>query len=134
MTKIWERLHIGGLADANELAADNPSGITTVVSLCEVPVENKRLGINYLHLPITDDEPVPVYQFDAIIDALSENIKWGTVLLHCSLGISRAPSMAAAYMDACGYKSIDAAIREIQEVRCIHPSDVLLKSLKEHLR
>jgi dual specificity phosphatase 12 len=135
MTQIWERLHIGGLADAEELAADNPSCITTVISLCEVPAAAKRRGINYLHVPIEDDEPLLVHQFDAIIDALSENIRWGTVLLHCAQGCSRAPSMAAAYMEAVGCMGIDAAINEIRKVRpFIHPSSTLLESLKEHLR
>ena len=134
MTKIWEHLYIGGIADAEELADGNPNGITTVISLSEVPVETRRRGINYLHLPIEDEEPVPVHQFDAIMDALSENIRWGTVLLHCGQGESRAPSLAAAYMDAVGYKSIDAALKEIREVRpFIHPSTVVVNSLKEHL-
>jgi hypothetical protein len=38
---------------------------------------------------------------------LSENIRCGTVLLHCSQGVSRAPSLAAAYMDAVGCKGMD---------------------------
>jgi protein-tyrosine phosphatase len=136
MTKIWERLFIGGLADAEELAAGNPHGITTVVSLSEIPVEAKRKGVNYLHHAVEDAEPVPVWRFDAIMDALSENIRWGgKVLLHCGQGISRAPSMAAAYMDAVGYKSIEAALGEIRRVRpFIQPSTNLVKSLKENLR
>jgi protein-tyrosine phosphatase len=135
MTKIWERLFIGGITDAEKLAVGNPHGITTVVSLSELPVESKRNGINYLHLPIEDDEPVPVYQFDRILDAISENIRWGSVLLHCGVGVSRAPSLAAAYMDAVGYKSIDAAVKEIRKVRpFIHPSTVVVNSLKEHLQ
>ena len=76
-----------------------------------------------------------MHQFDAIINALSENLRWGTVLLHCAQGCSRAPSLAAAYMDVVGYKSIDAAIAEIRKVRpYIHPSSTLIKSLKENLR
>ena len=135
MTQVWERLFLGSLADAEELAAGNPRGITTVVSLSEIPVERKRRGISYLHLPIGDAEPVPVRQFGRIFKALSENIRCGTVLLHCSQGMSRAPSMAAAYMDACGYRGIDAAIKEIRKVRpFIHPSSTLLDSLKENLR
>lgn len=135
MTQIWQRLHIGGLADAEALADQNPSGITTVVSLCECPVEAKRRGVNYVHIPIADDEPVPVKQIDRILDAISENIRWGVVLLHCSQGVSRAPSMAAAYMDAVGSMSIDAAIKEIRKVRpFIHPSTVVVNSLKEHLQ
>lgn len=134
-SQVWERLWVGGLTDAEELADDNPHRITTVVSLSEIPVESKRRGVNYLHLPIEDAEQVPVQQFDAIMDALSENIRWGTVLLHCAQGTSRAPSMAAAYMDACGCKGIGIALKDILKVRpFIHPSRTLLKSLKENLR
>jgi protein-tyrosine phosphatase len=135
MTQIWERFFLGGLADAEELAACNPERITTVVSLSEIPVETQRASINYLHFPIEDDNPVSIRQFDRILDALSENIRWGTVLLHCSQGLSRAPSMAAAYMDAVGYKGIDAALKELRQIRpLIRPSNILLKNLKEHLQ
>jgi protein-tyrosine phosphatase len=135
MTRIWERLFIGSVADAEELADGNPERITTVLSLSETPVDARRASIAYLHFPIEDAEPVSVLQFDRILDALSENIRWGTVLLHCSQGVSRAPSLAAAYMDAVGYKNIDASIKEIRKVRpFIHPSNTLLKSLKENLR
>ena len=127
---------MGGLADAEELAEGNPNGITTVVSLSEIPVEHKRRGINYLHLPIEDDEPVHVRYFDSMMDALSENIRWGTVRPSpLRFGVSRAPSFAAAYMDAVGYSNIDAALREIKQLRpFIRPSSNLLKSLKENLR
>ncbi len=47
MTQIWERLFIGGLSDAEELAAGNPHRITTVISLSEMPVEEKRASIAY---------------------------------------------------------------------------------------
>jgi protein-tyrosine phosphatase len=135
MTRIWERLYIGSLADAEELAAGNPHRITTVVSLSEIPVASRHEGVNYLHLSIEDDEPVPVRQFDAIIDALTENIRWGVVLLHCGVGVSRAPSLAAAYMAAVGYKGIDAAVSEIRKVRpFIHPSKILVASMKEYLK
>ena len=135
MTQLWERLFLGSLADAEELAEGNPHRITTVVSLSEIPVERKCRGIIYLHLSIADDEPVPVRQFDRILDAIAENLRSGTVLLHCSQGMSRAPSMAAAYMDAVGCMGIDAAIKEIRKVRpFIHPSSTLLKSIKENLR
>jgi protein-tyrosine phosphatase len=63
--------------------------------LCEDPVNDRNSKINYLHLPITDDAPIEAGRFDQIIDALYENIRWGTVLLHCLLGSSRGPIMAA---------------------------------------
>jgi protein-tyrosine phosphatase len=134
MTQIWERLFLGSLAEAEELADDNPSGISTVISLSEVAIQYKRTDVKYVHLPIEDDMPVPVRQFYCIMDAIRKNIRWGTVLLHCGVGVSRAPSLAAAYMAAVGYKNIDAAIKEIRQVRpFIHPSTELVESLKEHL-
>jgi protein-tyrosine phosphatase len=135
MTQVWERLYIGSIADAEELADGNPSGITMVVSLSEIPVESKHRDINYLLLPIADDRPVPIRQFYGIMDAIRKNIRWGTVLLHCGQGISRAPSFAAAYLSAVGYKNIDAAIIEIRRKRpSVHPSTILVKSLKENLQ
>jgi hypothetical protein len=57
------------------------------------------------------------------------------VLLNSGQGISLAPSLAAAYMDAVGYKNVDAALKEIRQIRpFIHPSTTLLNSLKEHLK
>ena len=135
MTQLWERLFIGGLADVEQLAAKNPQPITTVISLSQVAIEPRRATINYLSLPVEDDKPVSALTFDRSLDALTENIRWGTVLLNCSQGVSRAPSIAAAYMDAVGYKSIDASLDEIRRVRSlIQPSTVLVNSLKEHLR
>src|ERR1019366_73723 len=113
MTRIWERLWIGGLDDARLLAKKNPNHIDTVISLCEGCVTSERPGVNYIHIPIEDAEPVPVGQFDRIMDAIAENIRWGTVLVHCGVGISRAPSMTAAWMHVVGYKNIDDAIEEI---------------------
>jgi hypothetical protein len=42
--------------------------------------------------------------------------------------------MAAAYMDAVGYKGIDAALKEIQQLHpFVNPSQVLLDSIRRHL-
>ena len=135
MTRIWERLHIGGVADAEALAVDNPDGISTVIMLCSLAVQEKRWDINYLHFPVEDGLPVPVRQFDAIVDAIAENIRWGRVLIHCDQGMSRAPSMAAAWMHVVGFRNIDTAIDEIRRV-CpdIWPSDILMESIRRHLR
>jgi protein-tyrosine phosphatase len=126
---------LGGFADAEELAADNPHGITAVISLSEIPVQTKRGDINYFHLPIEDDEPVSVRQFYGVLDAIRKNIRWGTVLVHCAQGVSRAPSFAAAYMAAVGYKGIHASLSEIRKVRpFVHPSTEMLESLRRHLQ
>jgi protein-tyrosine phosphatase len=134
MTQVWERLYVGGRDDAEHLFFANPHRLTTVVSLCEVRVVRRAQGINYVHIPIEDESPITVGQFDAIIDAIAENVRWGTVLLHCAGGVSRAPIMTAAWMHAVGYKNIDAALVEIRRQRsAIDPSPILLASVKECL-
>jgi protein-tyrosine phosphatase len=58
-------------------------------------------------------------RFDTIIDAVSENIRWGTVLLHCGSGLSRAPIVTTAWIHVVGYKNIDGALEEIAGLRPI---------------
>lgn len=83
MTQIWERLFVGSLQDAHRLSRRNSNRIATVISLSEQCVEKKAAGVNYIHIPIEDEEPVPVGQFDCIMDAMAENIRQGNVLVHC---------------------------------------------------
>jgi protein-tyrosine phosphatase len=136
MTTIWERLFLGSHEDAQRLANSNPADISTVISLCEAPVVRHNPHINYLHIPIDEDAtPIEVGQFDAVIDAIAENIRWGTVLLHCGSGVSRAPIMTAAWMHVVGYKNIDSALEEIAGLRpIINPSNILLRSVRKHLK
>jgi protein-tyrosine phosphatase len=135
MTRIWGRLYLGSSADAERLSHFNPTGITTVVSLCEEKLLRRSPGVNYVHISIADAQPISVGQFDAIMDALAENIRWGTVLLHCGSGMSRAPIMTAAWMHVVGYKDIDAALEEIAGMRpIVAPSKTLLSSVRRHLK
>jgi hypothetical protein len=41
MTRIWERLYLGSLNDAAQLAAENRFGISAVLSLCSHKVPHK---------------------------------------------------------------------------------------------
>ena len=134
MTRIWERLWLGGIDDAEALAKANPNGITTVLTLCPERVEHRARGVNYLSFPIEDGRPIPVARFDSVIDALWENVRWGKVLVHCVAGLSRSPIIVAGWMHVVGYKTIDEALADINRIRPIDPSPVLLRSVKEVLR
>jgi|CZKZ01.1.fsa_nt_gi hypothetical protein len=135
MTHVWERLWLGSIRDAEELAVANPYLITAVISLCEGCVAAKRQAVCYVHIPIEDAEPVPGRKFNAIMNAIAKNIRSGTVLLHCSEGVSRAPSLTAAYMHRVGYSDIDSALAEIKRLRPFaNPSKTLFDSVKEHLK
>jgi hypothetical protein len=80
MTRVWERLFVGSLQDAERLSRNNPIQIATMISLSEQCVEHKSPDVHYVHLAIEDEEPVPVHQFNAVMDAITKNIRTGKVL------------------------------------------------------
>ena len=135
VTKIWWRLYLGSMFDAQRLAKANPHGLTHVVSLSENPPIATHSEITYGHLPVEDEIAIPPARFNAIIDAISNNIRRGRLLVHCGSGISRGPIMVAAYLHRVGYKEFDAALEDIALLRgFIRPSAILLASVQETLR
>ena len=134
VTQVWERLFIGGMADAEALSDDNPLDIATVITVCRETVRARAEGVNYLQFPVPESRPLPVGRFDGIIDALWENIRWGKVLVHSLAGANRAPVLAAAWMHVVGCKNIDAALVDIRRMRPVEPSPVLLRSVKRALK
>jgi protein-tyrosine phosphatase len=133
MTQVWERLFVGNLLDADSLAASNPHEITAVITVCDEEVRRKSPVITYLRFPIADCRPLERKQMDSILDAICENIRSGSVLVHCVGGSSRSPILTAAWMHIVGYRNIDDALIEIGKRRPIDPSPILLKSVMEHL-
>jgi protein-tyrosine phosphatase len=96
VTKIWERLYLGNLKDAERLARSNPHGITTVVSLCGEQVEHRAEKVTYIRLPITDSRPISAQKFEDIMFAIAIGVRRGNLLVHCLAGWSRSPIMVAA--------------------------------------
>ena len=72
---------------------------------------------NYCHLPTVDDTPPSMEHLQHgiafITDAVSNG---GKVYIHCSAGVGRAPTMAAAYFLSIGH-SLDEAVGMIEQVR-----------------
>ena len=134
MTKIWERLYLGSLKDAAQLARSNPQRIATVVSLCREQVVQRAPKIVYIHIPIPDARPISVQKFEDIMFAIALGVRRGNLLVDCREGMNRSPVMTAAWMDRCGYAEIDKALSEIAELRDIAPSRMLLRSVRDLLR
>jgi atypical dual specificity phosphatase len=132
MTKIWDRIYLGSLKDARQLATTNPCGIVTVLSLCEEAVPRLE-SITYVHLPIADSRPIAALRFEEIMKAIADRVRRGNLLVHCVGGMSRSPIILAAWLHRCGYAPIERALVEIAEMRDIDPSPVLLKSVQERI-
>ena len=131
MTKIWERLFLGELKDAQQLARSNPQRINTVISLCREQAVTKAAKITYIHIPIADSRPISAQKFEDIMFAIAIGVRRGKLLVHCLAGMSRSPILIAAWLHRCGYAEIDKALAEIAELRNIAPSQILLKSAKQ---
>ncbi|HZQ93468.1 MAG TPA: dual specificity protein phosphatase [Candidatus Sulfotelmatobacter sp.] len=131
MTRIWERLYLGSLKDAQQLARSNPQGITTVISLCREQTAHRAAKITYIQIPIPDLRPISPQKFEDIMFAMAIGVRRGKLLVHCLAGMSRSPILIAAWLHRCGYAGIDTALAQIAKLRDIAPSDVLLRSVKE---
>ena len=133
MTKIWERLFLGSLKDAEQLARSNPQRITTVVSLCRQQAIHRAPKITYIHIPIPDARPISAQKFEDIMYAMAIGVRRGNLLVHCLEGMNRSPILIAAWLHRCGYAGIDKALSEIAALRDLAPSDTLLRSVKDLL-
>jgi len=133
VTKIWERLYLGSLKDAEQLARSNPQRITTVVSLCREQNLHRAPKITYIQILIPDSRPISAQKFEDIMFAVAIGVRRGNLLVHCLAGKSRSPILIAAWLHRCGYAGIDKALSQIAELRDLAPSRTLLASVKEAL-
>lgn len=133
MTRIWERIYLGDVKDAEKLARSNPQGITTVISLCQQPVQ-RAPRITYIRIPLADARPISAQKFEDIMYAVGIGVRRGNLLVHCFAGMNRSPIVIAAWLDRCGYAGIDKALSQIAELRDLAPSRTLLASVKDLLK
>jgi atypical dual specificity phosphatase len=131
VTRIWERIYLGDLKDAQQLARSNKQRISTVISLCREQSVNKAPKITYIHIPIPDSRPISAQKFEDILFAIAIGVRRGNLLVHCLAGMNRSPILIAAWLHRCGYAGIDKALAEIADLRDIAPSQVLLRNIKE---
>jgi protein-tyrosine phosphatase len=121
VSRVNEWLWVGGSvprAQYRELAAQ---GITAVIDMraerCDDAAALAALGIELLHLPVTDRYPPSVEQ-------LMRGVQWalprlkagGRLYTHCEHGVGRGPLMGLAVMVAQGAEAT-AAYRAVREAR-----------------
>lgn len=115
-SRITDSLYVGPQYREGGKRTLLQAGITHVVNMrSEFDDEAHGLTLtdddsaNYCYLPTTDDEPIApdhISKGIAFIDRAIE--EGGKVYIHCSAGVGRAPSMAAAYLISKGYSAEDA--------------------------
>lgn len=102
MNQILPRLYLGSFADAEQLTADD---CQYVITLCEA-VPQLVSGITLCHLPMPDEVYLGTGIWQQRVTALTNILALHTapsVLVHCRLGVSRSPSLVAAYLTRYGW-------------------------------
>ena len=113
---VDERLWRGAQPGTTGFRSLAESGVTTVIDLRPTPDalrvghELGALGMESVHLPVTDGTPPSPSQVRRVVDIVGNS--QGRVFLHCGEGVGRAGTMSAAYKVTTGKASASEALRE----------------------
>ena len=134
MTKVFERLYVGDADDADRLAITNPFSITAVLNVNTEVNQQWRDGITYVFFLLNEYERISPRRFEQLMVTISDLIRAGTLLVHCSAGSERSPVIVAAYMHLIGYKNFNDALPELRSLRpVVAPSSLILERARVYL-
>lgn len=129
MNRIRDQLFLGDALDAENPEKLSTLNIDTVISLTTDPRETTTI-----HQPLEDGENSPEHfnsAVDAVRDAYTANT---TVLVHCAVGQSRAPTVLATALAAEGDQPFETVLDELKSERpIINPHPALLGHADEYL-
>ena len=141
-SRVTESLYVGPQHRANGSRTLLRAGITHIVNM-RIEFDDASNGLTlgdepkfgYCYLPTMDDEAVSPSHIAEGIDFIRKAIEsGGKVYIHCSAGVGRAPTMAAAYLISEGY-STEETLDLIRRTRpFIRPTPKQLQGLKRFER
>ena len=137
-SRVTDSMYVGPQHRINGKHALEQAGITHIVNM-RSEFDDKSYGLtladgrsdNYCYLPTIDDDPISAEHIERGIAFIGSAIQSsGKVYIHCSAGVGRAPSMAAAFLISKGY-STEEALGLIRQARpFIKPTAVQISALK----
>jgi dual specificity phosphatase 12 len=136
MTEILENLWLGGLNlihDAEFLKKNKITHILSVINEDVCTAAMVTLHIKQLVVRVEDDDDAPIAGiFRTCIEFIEEELaSGGAVYVHCFMGISRSPTIVAAYLIWKKGLSDEEAIRLIQSQRpIVNPNDGFRAALR----
>lgn len=130
-------LYLGPCSAASNQAFLTANGVTHVLSVGATPAK-KVDGVTYHRLSLNDSTSSSITKVSdeacKIIDgAISPKGKGGKgkILVHCSAGISRSPTLVTAYLMRAHGMSLKAALRQVLRARPqVSPNPGFLEQLK----
>jgi protein-tyrosine phosphatase len=136
LSKITERLFVGNVCNAANLAEENPHKITAVLNVSTEPPYTKHADIVYLHIPFHDGHEIPPRAFAECLAFMKFCYENGhNILVHCAAGMSRSPTILASFMHYVGLHQFDLALEEIRKHRpVVMPAPAIIASSRRWLR
>lgn len=131
--RVTPQLYVGGRIGARGWQRLHDAGVDAILNLrAERPVESRGVTPSaYLSLPTPDDYAPTLEQLEQGCAFIADAIRQGRgVYVHCTSGVGRAATMAAAYLVTTGVKPAEAlaAIRRARPF--INPTRAQLEQLK----
>ncbi|MGC8568548.1 MAG: dual specificity protein phosphatase family protein [Nitrososphaeria archaeon] len=90
-------------------------GIRTVVNLTERKLGHE--GIEEIWIPMKNGHPQPPERIHEAVLAVSESLKRGRTLVHCSAGLGRTGMVLSCYLIYSAGLSSDEALKRIRSLR-----------------
>jgi len=136
MSEILPRLFLGGINhtyDREFLHAENITHILSIVELTHTTDAMSEKGVIHMSICMYDSDAEPIYDVleravAFIHDAVNSN---GAIYVHCVMGMSRSPTLVAAYLMAHHAMNAEEAIKFLVERRpIVCPNDGFRAALK----
>ena len=131
MDFITPWLAIGALSEASDTGLRRQHGIEAVLSLLAVDFD---AGANHLTLAVADRIALPgaaIGRATAFIE--QQRLAGRKTLLHCQMGISRSPAIAACYLHEFTGLQLAESVRQVGRLRPVaDPHPALLDSMATH--
>jgi protein-tyrosine phosphatase len=137
-SRVTESIYVGPQHRINGKRALEHAGITHIINM-RSEFDDELYGLtlgdvhsdNYCYLPTIDDDPISAEHIERGIAFISSAIEsGGKVYIHCSAGVGRAPSMAAAFLISRGYSTAEAFGLIRQTRPFIKPTALQIGALK----
>ena len=141
--RVIPHLFVGAapLAD-NDFQQLKALNVTAILSLQteedgqEAAIESERsaavkAGISFTNLPVTDfDRLELLWKLPKCVGTVEQILEAGnTLYLHCTAGVNRSPTVAAAYLHKCLQWPLEQALEHIRGCRgCCPDADVIRKA------
>ncbi|GBG32160.1 Dual specificity protein phosphatase, putative [Hondaea fermentalgiana] len=123
---VQGHLFVGNRLDGMAAKMGNPRKFTHILCVEESSrYPNPESKIEFMLEPLKDDGSSDLEEFfDKVQDFLAEGVKTGRVLVHCTSGVNRGPTVAVLYLMKYWNYDLESAMRVVRRQRDgvnIHP-------------